>query len=249
MKGLLAAAFVLGTVSLVHAQPAPDARAQYEDAYTAMMNGDFGRAASGFNAAAAMTDDPELRMAANQLARLANDLATRGARLAFGPATPANTLPPPAGAPPLVEGGPAGAVSEDDAKDGGRATFVVTTTLASLYSGVVLLDLLDIDDVRGGALTVLGTTAGGVIGSLYGTRGKTMTGGMADSWGLGLFVGAANALLLSKPIGLWDADSNASERFRRSHSPPRGASLRRACSSRITIGPRVRRSASRARLA
>jgi hypothetical protein len=35
-----------------------------------------------------------------------------------------------------------------------------------------------------------------------------MTGGMADAWGLGLFAGAGNALLLSGPLGLYDATSS-----------------------------------------
>lgn len=217
MKRLLLAAFVMGSVSLVHSQPV-DPRAQYEDAYQAMVNGEFGRAASGFAAAAAMTDDPELRSAANQLSRLASDLATRNARLMFG--TPALSAPrgaaayPPSAGdePPRVEAGSNIAVSEDDARDGGRSTFVATTTIASLYTGVVLLDLLDIDDVRTGTLIVMGTTAAGVIGSIYGTKGRTMTGAMADSWSLGLTVGAANALLLSSPVGLTDGN-NVSEKI------------------------------------
>jgi hypothetical protein len=102
--------------------------------------------------------------------------------------------------------------SEDDERDGGRASFVVTTTLAALYSGVVLLDLSDLDDVRSGTLVVMGSTAAGLVGALYGTGGRTMTGGMADAWSLGLMVGAGNALLLAGPFGLYGATSNASEK-------------------------------------
>src|ERR1044071_1876231 len=58
----------------------------------------------------------------------------------------------------------------------------------------------------------MGSTAGGVLGSLYGTRGRTMTGGMADAWRLGLFAGVGNALLLSGPLGLYDSDTNTSEK-------------------------------------
>lgn len=221
MKSLLVAAMMMGSVSLVRADdaaPVVDARAQYEAAYQAMLAGEFGRAASEFAATAAMTDDPELRSAANQLARLANDLATRNARLAFGTLPPSGGPPgvpddAPVGLPARVEGGDTAAISEDDAPDGGRATFVVTTTIASLYSGVVLADLVDVDDIRTGTLIVLGTTTAGVLGSLYGTKGKRMTGAMADSWGLGLTVGAANALLLSGPLGLFDSTSNTSEKI------------------------------------
>jgi hypothetical protein len=220
MKRLLVAALLMGSASLVRAQ-AVDAKAQYEDAYQAMLAGDFAKASGGFAAAAAMTDDPELRMAANQLARLANDLASRNARLAFGapasappPAYPPTGAPPgapmaPDGGAPLVEAGASAAVSEDDARDGGRATFVVTTTIAAAYSGFVLDVLLEVDDIRTGTLVVLGATAGGVLGSLYGTKDRKMTGGMADSWALGLTVGAANSLLLSEPLGLWDGENAA----------------------------------------
>jgi hypothetical protein len=61
--------------------------------------------------------------------------------------------------------------------------------------------------VRAGTLVVMGTTAAGVVGSLYGTKGHTMTGGMADTWSVGLFAGAGNALLLSGPLGLYDGSS------------------------------------------
>ena len=187
--------------------PPPDARAQYEAAYELMLRGEFGAASAGFSTAAAMTDDVELRSAASQLARLAGELAQRNARLvlATAPGVPAPDLTP------RVESG-APAVSEDDAPDGGRATFVVTTTIASIYSGVVLIDLLDAgDSLRASILVVMGTTAAGVTASLYGTANRRMTAGMADAWSTGLWVGAANSLLLSAPLGLYEA-SNASEK-------------------------------------
>jgi len=215
MKRLLMAAFLMGSAGLVHAQPV-DAKGQYEEAYQAMLAGDFNKAAGGFAAAAALTDDAQLRMAANQLARLANDLAARNARLAFGPEAPAQPAYPmtspggpgaPGGGVPLVEGGQNAAVSEDDARDGGRATFVTFTTIAALYSGVVLDVLLEVDDVRSGTLVVMGTTTVGLVGSLYGTKNRMMTGGMADSWTLGMGVGVGNALLLGSPLGLYEGEN------------------------------------------
>jgi len=182
--------------------PSPADRAQFDAAFDAMTRGDFAAAVVGFRAVLATTGDPELRGAANQLGRLADDLARRGGRLTFGAAP--GTVPPV---------GEVVGVSEDDEVDGGRASFVVTTTIAALYSGVVLIDLLDSEDVRSGTLVVMGSTAVGLLGSIYGTSGRTMTGGMADAWSLGLSVGAGNALLLASPIGLFDTDTNQSEKI------------------------------------
>jgi hypothetical protein len=185
-----------------------DDRTRYDAAFDAMLRGDVTDAAAGFATVAQTANDPQLRAQAAELGRLAHELALRHARLTFdgSPGAP--------GGPATVTTGNAvvTGVSEDDEPTGGRATFVVTTTMASLYSGVVLLDLLDVGDVRTGVIIVMGSTAAGVIGSIYGTRGKTMTGGMADSWELGMFAGAGNALLLSGPLGFYSASSNASEK-------------------------------------
>ena len=185
-----------------HAEPTADLRPQYDAAFEAMLRGDLPTASAGFRAVAAATSDPELRGAASQLARLADTLASRGARLTFDDAAP--------GMPAPVTG--VVTRSEDDEPDAGRASFVVSTTIAALYSGVVLIDLADIGDLRAGTLVVMGSTTAGLLGSLYGSRGRTMTGGMADAWSLGLAVGAGNALLLSGPLGLYEASSNASEK-------------------------------------
>jgi hypothetical protein len=209
----LAFALVVMLVSTSAAQPAPpvqDDRAQFDAAFDAMLRGDFAAASAGFKALAASAAAPETRASSSELARLADELMARGGKLTFtaGPgAAPAVAEVPGAIPPPAVV-----AVSEDDSRDGGRASFVVTTTMASMYSGFVILDLIDVDDVRTGTLVVMGATAGGVVGSIYGTRGRTMTAGMADAWGLGLFTGVANALLLSGPIGLFEAESNPSEK-------------------------------------
>ncbi len=202
----LALVAVLGTTST--AQPGPpvqDDRAQFDAAFDAMLRGDFAAASAAFKALATTAAAPETRASSSELARLADELLARGGRLTFAGAPGA----PPADVTPAAS---VVAVSEDDSKDGGRASFVITTTMASFYTGIVALDLLDVDDVRTGTLVVMGATAGGVLGSVYGTKDRTMTGGMADAWGLGLFTGVANALLLSGPLGLYDTSSNTTEK-------------------------------------
>jgi len=213
---VLAVALVCATVATGAAQqPPPDEQAQFDAAFDSMLRGDFIAASQGFKALAAIATSSERRASATDMARLADELQARGGKLTFGVVPAASGAP---GAPPVVAPGPGVpapgvvAVSEDDAADGGRASFVVTTTMASFYSGFVLLDLMDVSDIRTGTLVVMGSTAGGVLGSLYGTSGRTMTGGMADAWRLGLFAGVGNALLLSGPLGLYDSSTNTSEK-------------------------------------
>jgi hypothetical protein len=209
-NALIAASLVLGSVSTVHAQepdgppPAADpSRTQFDAAFDAMTRGDFQTAAVGFRAVAASSPDPELRGAAIQLGRLAEDFQRRGTRLTFSNAP---GLAGPMRSPKEV------GVSEDDEIDGGRTSFIITSTVASFYTGIVLVDLSDSEDIKGGTLIVMGTTAAGLVGSLYATRGRTMTGGMADAYGLGMALGVGNSLLLSSPLGVVDADTNASEK-------------------------------------
>ncbi len=194
--------------------PVADEQAQFDVAFDAMVRGDFAAAATGFKALANNTASPERRASAAELARLADELIARGGKLSFGTtaSTPAAGYytPPGAAVPPPAAS--VVAVSEDDASDGGRASFVITTTSAAFYSGFVLLDLLDTDDLRTGTLIVMGSTAAGVAGSILGTRDHDMTGGMADAWRLGLGTGVLNAVLLSGPLGLYEADTNASEK-------------------------------------
>ncbi len=170
-------------------QPPPQADVIYDQAFAALTAGDFAAAERGFAYAATSHPDPEKRAAARELARLAADLRSRGAKL---------TLP---GAAPVPE--PPG-VAPGDERDAGRASFIVTTTLASFYSGFFILDLLDADDVRTGTLVVMGSTAAGLLGSLFGTRDRLMTNGMADSYSLGIGVGVGNALLLTLPMDAID---------------------------------------------
>ncbi|MBK9037515.1 MAG: hypothetical protein IPL61_40765 [Myxococcales bacterium] len=163
--------------------------ASYREGYAALIAGDFATARAKLTTAAQLALDPELRGAARELARLADDLAGRQARLVFGGA---------------ADG------ADDDGEDpaDGRTSFVVSTTLASLYAGVVLVDLSDTGDVRSGAALVLGATAAGFLGSFFGSRGRSISGGMAEGYSTGMLIGAINGLLLADPLG-----ADTSERF------------------------------------
>ncbi len=178
------------------AQPTPppssdtaDVIAAYDQAFAALLAGEFEKAAVGFRAVADRSVEPDRRAAAHELARLADGLIARGARLHVK--SPGQTAP-----------APARMVAEDDRPDAGRAGFIVTTTLASTYLGVYLLDVLDTADFRAAVLVITGTTAAGLLGSLYGSRGKTITAGTADAYSLGISMGVGNALLLAWPLGL-----------------------------------------------
>jgi hypothetical protein len=175
----------------------PALRARYDEAFARLVAGDFAAAAAGFEAVAAETGDPAQAAAARELGRLARDLANRGARL---------ILPTPSQSPPAATA--ARPPTPDDEPDSGRTGFVVTTTLASFYSGFVLLDLLDVDSLRGGVAVVTATTAVGFLASLYGSRGRTLTAPTSDAYTLGMMLGAGNALLLSGPLGLYDDDAS-----------------------------------------
>lgn len=157
------------------------AQATYREGYAALVAGDFTTARAKLSTAAETAVDPELRGAARELARLADELGARQARLVFGAAAPA----------------------DDGAEDpaDGRTSFVATTTLASLYAGVVLIDITDTDSVRTGAALILGATAAGFLGSFYGSRGRSISGGMAEGYSTGLLIGTANGLLLADPLG------------------------------------------------
>lgn len=192
------------------AGPAHDEQVRFDAGFKAMLRGDFAAASAVFKALASTSTSSERRAASAELARLADELIARGGRLAFGEA-PGAVLGEEE--PPDAPRGDVVAISEDDSREGGRASFVVTTTLASFYTGFVLLDLFDTDELRTGTAVVMATTAGGVVGSIYGTRGRTMTGGMADAWRVGMFAGAGNALLLAGPLGLYDTWTNRSEKI------------------------------------
>ncbi len=177
------------------ADPAPLV-ALYDSAFAALVAGDFATAIPGLEQVARESVVPDTRAAATALLRLARELAAR--QITF-------VARAPGAAPTPAE--PTGLTHADkvEDRDAGRTTFIVSTTLVSTYSGVVLLDLLDVNDFRPGILVVVGGTAAGLLGSLYGSRGKTITASMGDAYTLGLGLGVGNGLLLAWPLGL---DSN-----------------------------------------
>lgn len=151
-------------------------REAYEAGMKAFLGGDFSDAAQHFSRVKA---GPQ-RAAAAELQSLASRLAERGARLTY---VPDSTEAVPSMGPPELD-------------QAGRAGFVVSSTLAGIYTGAYILDLADVEDFRVGVAILLGTTAGGVLASYYGTEGRRMTDPMADAYSTGLVFGAANGLLL-----------------------------------------------------
>lgn len=149
---------------------------------------------AGFDAVALRTTDPERRATARELARLARRLKDQRVRFVF-------ERPSTIEVPKLVT-----SVAEDDEPSAGRAEFIAMTTLVSFYSGFVLNVLLDVDDFRLGTAIVAGTTAAGVTGSLFGSRGRRITGGMASAYSVGVLLGGGNAALLAEPFGLLDGE-------------------------------------------
>jgi hypothetical protein len=98
-------------------------------------------------------------------------------------------------------------VREAEEPDGGRTQFIVSTTLASLYAGVVADVLMDISDVRGAVAVATASTAAGLLGSIWGSKNRRITEAMGDAYTLGMMIGGGNALLLSVPFGLDDEDA------------------------------------------
>jgi hypothetical protein len=171
-------------------QPPPDvtvtidpARATYDQAMAALLANDLTSAANGFSAAAGSAIDPELRGAARAMATFVAELSARHGRLLLG-AEITGTRD----------------TTRDD-PDEGRAGIVVTTTLASIYAGAVISDLADTGDARAITSMIVGTTSLGFAASLYGTKGRTIYGGTAEAYWLGMMLGAGNGLLLAEPAG------------------------------------------------
>jgi hypothetical protein len=193
--------------SLGQAQPAPSPpaaaevapdeaiRAAYDGAFAALLAGHFDAAIAGFGQVAASSADPEQRAAARELQRLA--LALSAQRVHFVVEL-AQSAPGPAA---TVE--PAKHDWEDPAA--GRTSFVISTTLASVYGGVVLIDLLDVgDDARPSAGFLMASAAAGFLGSYYGSRGRAISEAQTDAYSLGLSLGAGNGLLLAFAADLDD---------------------------------------------
>ena len=173
----------------------PALDATYDRAFEALVSGRFDAAIAGFDEVALGSTDPERRAASRELSRLARTLQERQARLVLA-------APPPGAAPVAPPG-----IPEDDRPGAGRVEVVVSSTLASFYAGWTLAVLFDADDFQTAALVITGTTAVGFLGSFYGSAGRDITGGMAESYSLGLGLGAANGLLLASPLGAEGEDA------------------------------------------
>lgn len=167
-----------------------DEQAIYEQAFAALLASDFAAARGGFGAVVAQATDPERRGAAREMLRLIAELEARQGRLVFGAGGPG---PGPVASPPPV--------NDRDDPDEGRTGIIVSTTMASLYAGVVFSDLADTGDARAITGIITLTTAAGFLASLYGTRDRLIHGGTSEAYSLGLLVGAGNGLLLSSPLG------------------------------------------------
>ncbi len=173
-------------------QPPPitvDHAQLYESAFAHLLINDLVTAKRLFEEATT-SPDPEVRGAARQMLRLTNELQARQGQLLFGtspgPGTGPTPLPP---------------VNDRDDPDEGRTGIIVSTTLMSIYAGAVFSDLADTGDARAVTGIVTATTGIGFAASLYGTRGRTIHGGTAEAYSLGMMLGAGNGLLLASPLG------------------------------------------------
>ncbi len=176
-----------GAGGMVAPQPPdpPDVAADYERAFELMVAGKYAEAATLFESIGTRTTHAELYASSRELARLARRMAE-----AHG-GTSAGTT----------------AVHFDD----GRIEFVVSTTLATFYSGFFLTDIFDVTDFRAQALMVTGVTAAGFAGSLLLTSGKRIPGSMAEAYTLGLWSGLANGLLLAPVLGIKAGSSSSAD--------------------------------------
>jgi hypothetical protein len=174
--------------------PAPPGPTQkdYDAAFDVLVSGDLATGAARLDDIAAHAQDPALAARAGELARFAHALIEH--RVVFS-----------------KQGDATGATPETEADDRveGRTSFIVWTTLYSLYGGIVIVDDADINDTRGAVLTVTATTAAGFLGSYFATKDRTMTGSMADAYSLGMIEGVVNAALLVEPLGVTKSGSGS----------------------------------------
>lgn len=171
--------------------PPVDAQVLYDTAFGHLLTNNLQGAQAHFEMVLAQATDPELRGAAREMLRLIAELNARQGRLTFGHVPDAGM----AALPPLPPG------SDRDDHEEGRTGIIVSTTLASIYAGAVFADLADTGDARAITGIVTATTGLGFVASLYGTRGRTINGGTAEAYSLGMMVGAGNGLLLASPLG------------------------------------------------
>ncbi len=87
----------------------------------------------------------------------------------------------------------------------GRTEFIVTSTIGGLYAGVVLIDVLDLDEVRPVVGTLLLTTGAGFTASLYASRGLGLRAADGEAYSLGVIWGAASGGLLAAAFEFEDS--------------------------------------------
>ena len=163
----------------------PEVVAAYDRGFQAIVSGDLPHAIQYLELVVRTSAEPARRAAARELVRLANALGS--------------------GKPVVVAVARPGGLDQN-----GRAEVVVSTTLASFYSGFVLADLFNLDDYRANVLVITGATAAGFAGSLLATRHARVSGGTAEAYTLGLWAGAANGLLLANRLGI-DPDGSSGD--------------------------------------
>src|SRR3954469_5633716 len=146
----------------------------YDTAFRLLADGHPDQAAALFDRIAAESPDPMRAQSARELGRLAHTLWDKHARYELGDANAKLK-----------------AELEADDGDDGRTSFITFTTIYGLYAGIVVVDDLDIDDLRGGILTVAAGTAAGLLGSYFGTKDTRITGSMGDAYGMGMIFGVA----------------------------------------------------------
>lgn len=127
-------------------------------------------------------------------------------------ATPEAGAPPPPAttpglAPPRDAAAPTGnvvppAFRAPSARDsGGRDNFIFSSTLVGLYSGVVLVDVLDAgNDFAPVVASLAGGASLGFGASFLGTRDRSLSRSTSDAYSVGLTLGAANGLLVSAAL-------------------------------------------------
>ncbi|MCP4444699.1 MAG: hypothetical protein GY811_05040 [Myxococcales bacterium] len=145
----------------------PAMQAAFEEANAALLANRFSEAIRLFDDIAENSRNSELSGAAIAMAEFARRLKTSKAHIAVG-------------------AGERGSILASPDKEGGRASFVITTTAAAFYSSFALVDILGIDAFTPITVTVAATTAAGLGLSLYATRDTPIHPAVASAYSTGL---------------------------------------------------------------
>lgn len=165
----------------------------YQRAFQALVDGRLAIAQAEFSRVAAASSNAERRAAAAELSRLAGRMIAESVRVVRGgPGFGVEPLPP------------TRSLEEEEKDTAGRTAFVSVSTLASLYAGITLTVVADVDDVRGVGAILMLTTGAGFAASLWGTRNTRIPAGVASSYGLGITNGLTTGLLMASPLGFDD---------------------------------------------